>query len=167
MSGSEHVHTDPPHTHPLATYLANRDVPCPSCGYNLRNLAASNCPECGEPLELRLTPPNALNARYLACVLAMGGAWSVMTTILALVTPAAVQGWTGSWNTGERFLFSYYPAFITLASSVGLALLLPRRGQRWFRCGPGAARTMLTTLCVTTSVGSVIAWCVWFYRVMS
>lgn len=152
----------------LASYLADRDVPCPSCGYNLRNLAASNCPECGEPLEVRLTPPNALNARYLACVLAMGGAWSVKTTIiLAVVLPANAQGWMGSWNTGELFLYIYYPAFIALASSIGLALLLPRRGQQWFRRGSGAARSMLTTLCVTTSVGSVIAWWLWFYRVMS
>jgi hypothetical protein len=37
----------------LATFLADRDVPCPRCAYNLRALAGSCCPECG--LSLRLS----------------------------------------------------------------------------------------------------------------
>lgn len=36
----------------FVAYLAGRDVPCPRCGYNLRNLASVNCPECGEELTL-------------------------------------------------------------------------------------------------------------------
>jgi hypothetical protein len=31
----------------LEGYLARRDVPCPSCGYNLRGLSEGTCPECG------------------------------------------------------------------------------------------------------------------------
>ena len=38
----------------LAAYLAGRDVPCPQCGYNLRDLAGHRCPECGDALALRL-----------------------------------------------------------------------------------------------------------------
>jgi len=38
----------------LATYLAGRDVPCPQCGYNLRDLPGDRCPECGDGLALRL-----------------------------------------------------------------------------------------------------------------
>lgn len=33
----------------LLEYLAERDVPCPGCGYNLRNLTGALCPECGKP----------------------------------------------------------------------------------------------------------------------
>jgi hypothetical protein len=36
----------------LASFLADRDVPCPGCGYNLRGLLGSRCPECGEAIEL-------------------------------------------------------------------------------------------------------------------
>ncbi len=32
--------------------LAGRDVPCPKCGYNLRDLEHGICPECGHFLEL-------------------------------------------------------------------------------------------------------------------
>ena len=38
----------------LRLYLARRDVRCPLCGYNLRNLTSARCPECGEIIELRV-----------------------------------------------------------------------------------------------------------------
>lgn len=31
----------------LKVYLADRDVPCPGCSYNLRGCVAGKCPECG------------------------------------------------------------------------------------------------------------------------
>lgn len=37
---------------PLRTFLADRNVPCPKCQYNLRALQQPLCPECGAPLEL-------------------------------------------------------------------------------------------------------------------
>jgi hypothetical protein len=47
--------------HTLKGYLARRDVPCPSCGYNLRGLRTGACPECGfgfdvESLKVLRTP---------------------------------------------------------------------------------------------------------------
>src|SRR5687767_1558739 len=43
----------------LTQFLADRDLPCPGCGYNLRNLTSPRCPECNQSLELavRLTEP--------------------------------------------------------------------------------------------------------------
>lgn len=38
----------------LRAFVALRDVPCPACGYNLRDLTGRNCPECGQELELRV-----------------------------------------------------------------------------------------------------------------
>ncbi|MFK7884071.1 MAG: hypothetical protein AB8F26_07815 [Phycisphaerales bacterium] len=37
----------------LVGYLNGRDVDCPSCGYNLRGLKSSACPECDEHLTVR------------------------------------------------------------------------------------------------------------------
>ncbi|MEM9166951.1 MAG: hypothetical protein AAGB48_07975 [Planctomycetota bacterium] len=34
----------------LRAYLAERDVPCPRCGYNLRGVREPVCPECGRTL---------------------------------------------------------------------------------------------------------------------
>ena len=36
----------------LREFLCDRDAPCPRCGYNLRDLPASACPECHENLAL-------------------------------------------------------------------------------------------------------------------
>jgi hypothetical protein len=36
----------------LLEYLRSRDVPCPRCGYDLRDLAQPRCPECREELSL-------------------------------------------------------------------------------------------------------------------
>lgn len=38
----------------LVEYLAERDEPCPACGYSLRGLTGEACPECGETLRLRV-----------------------------------------------------------------------------------------------------------------
>ena len=40
----------------LRRYLAGRDVACPMCGYNLRDLLGDRCPECGDQLELVVSP---------------------------------------------------------------------------------------------------------------
>lgn len=41
----------------LRVYLAERDAPCPRCGYNLRGVTAEACPECGCPLAIGLSDP--------------------------------------------------------------------------------------------------------------
>src|SRR5262245_32084681 len=38
----------------LNRYLADRDVLCPGCGYNLRDLTRDHCPECDQGLALRV-----------------------------------------------------------------------------------------------------------------
>lgn len=38
----------------LEQYLSQRDVACPGCSYNLRELKSDRCPECGDELELSL-----------------------------------------------------------------------------------------------------------------
>lgn len=38
----------------LTGYLSGRDVNCPSCQYNLRDLQGSRCPECGDLLVLQV-----------------------------------------------------------------------------------------------------------------
>ncbi len=38
----------------LLEFLRDRDVSCPLCGYNLRNLSVVTCPECRETLALQV-----------------------------------------------------------------------------------------------------------------
>lgn len=160
MPGTPHEQRDL-----LAHFLAARDVPCPSCGYNLRDLQSSACPECGQPLNVRLDAIDPRSGRYLACVLPLGGAASVMIAILGTVLPQMVR--LGSYgNKGEQMLFKWYPAGVALAALIALCLLIRRRGRAWFHAGSGSARTMLAVLCVTASAGCVVAWVLWFQWMM-
>jgi hypothetical protein len=38
----------------LEQFLSERDVVCPGCSYNLRDLKSDRCPECGDELTLTL-----------------------------------------------------------------------------------------------------------------
>jgi hypothetical protein len=38
----------------LLRFVAGRDVECPGCQYNVRDLKITRCPECGDELELSL-----------------------------------------------------------------------------------------------------------------
>jgi hypothetical protein len=38
----------------LLEFVRDRDIECPRCGYNLRNLTRPACPECDEPLLLKV-----------------------------------------------------------------------------------------------------------------
>ena len=38
----------------LLDFVRDRDVACPRCGYNVRNLTKPVCPECEEPLLLKV-----------------------------------------------------------------------------------------------------------------
>lgn len=43
---------NPPTT--LIQYLADNDIPCPRCRYNLKGTTTNQCPECGFKLKLQL-----------------------------------------------------------------------------------------------------------------
>lgn len=41
----------------LIAYLHGRSSPCPQCAYDLRDIKTTQCPECGEPLILKVGSP--------------------------------------------------------------------------------------------------------------
>jgi hypothetical protein len=55
----------------LKHYLAARDAPCPHCQYNLRDLTGTVCPECGEPLALRVQSLEPRQAAPIAGLIAL------------------------------------------------------------------------------------------------
>lgn len=52
----------------VLAFLRGRSVPCPRCAYDLRDISTPRCPECGEPLILKIGSPRA---RFGWLVLAM------------------------------------------------------------------------------------------------
>jgi hypothetical protein len=59
----------------LREFLGSRDVPCPLCGYNLRGLTGTMCPECARELRLSvgLVEPR-MGAWIAAVVMSAAGA---------------------------------------------------------------------------------------------
>lgn len=100
----------------LLVFLADRDVACPTCGYNLRNLQSGRCPECS--LELKLEELSAPRgnpwkaAPGLVCMLiavvgcvitatrrmALGFSWHTtlclcVAALVFTVIPLSLQAW--------------------------------------------------------------------------
>jgi hypothetical protein len=55
----------------LRDFLTNRNVPCPVCGYNLRELKSDRCPECGAALVIQVGSPQARIGLFLITVAPM------------------------------------------------------------------------------------------------
>lgn len=55
----------PPDPDLLRSYLADRDVPCPRCRYNLRGVQEPTCPECGGAITLGIGDSGGARAAVL------------------------------------------------------------------------------------------------------
>jgi hypothetical protein len=66
MEPEHQIDSPPPGQDFLRVFLASRDVPCPACGYNLRDLEGSRCPECGDDLVLQVGLPEPKQAALIA-----------------------------------------------------------------------------------------------------
>ncbi|MEM9415874.1 MAG: hypothetical protein AAGA29_10415 [Planctomycetota bacterium] len=73
----DETHPPPDETRALLDYVAQREVGCPRCGYNLRGLTQPNCPECGNGLKLTVGSISPINRAWL-------------TMLAALIAPAGI-----------------------------------------------------------------------------
>jgi hypothetical protein len=67
----------------VIAFLKGRSIPCPRCGYDLRDNQSAKCPECGEPLVLKIGSPRT---RFGWLVLAMApGCFSGVAALFVMV----------------------------------------------------------------------------------
>jgi hypothetical protein len=85
----------------LRAYLAGRDVACPQCGYNLRELVGTRCPECGEELTLRVQPVEPRQAALLAglVVLSAGAGMNALLLIYLVIQIYYYRPGSGGWGS--------------------------------------------------------------------
>lgn len=72
----------------LREFLADRDIECPGCSYNLRGLTGRTCPECGQGLvvTLRLREPRQGSLIAGLVGLSMGAGLGGLLMIYAGIT---------------------------------------------------------------------------------
>ncbi|CAG0960231.1 hypothetical protein PHYC_00684 [Phycisphaerales bacterium] len=67
----------------VVAFLQGRSAPCPRCAYDLRDIKTATCPECGEPLVLKIGSPQA---RFGWLVLAMApGCFSGVAALFVMI----------------------------------------------------------------------------------
>jgi hypothetical protein len=110
----------------LRRFLAGRDVPCPRCEYNLRDLAGDRCPECGDVLVIRV---NMSEPRLGALISGLVGlsAGAGLNGLL-MVYGAAIALTRMSYGLGQFFVCNGLEFVVA-----GLALWLWLRNWRRIR----------------------------------
>ncbi|MEM7227529.1 MAG: hypothetical protein AAF432_01810 [Planctomycetota bacterium] len=72
----------------LLEYLRERDVPCPLCKYNLRDLTQPQCPECHHDLKLTV---GAVNPQFLWFIVALAPCIFATIAAVLLLIPMGMQ----------------------------------------------------------------------------
>ncbi|NLE59493.1 MAG: hypothetical protein GX616_14110 [Planctomycetes bacterium] len=109
----------------LLHYIADRDVPCPVCGYNLRALTVPRCPECGREvvLSIRLVEPY-MRAWVTLAVAVSASAGVGLFLILILVMEGRLP--SGNIHSGLKLFIECH--FIGSIPAAVVVLLV----RRWF-----------------------------------
>jgi hypothetical protein len=123
----------------LRAFLAERDVPCPGCGYNLRGTQDCVCPECGGPIELAITRSAAGRGWLLLLLLALG--WVTLAAGMHTTRAVISARDEARVNTGFQVLVS---GGVTFRAAVGQPITINRSALTTTTLSGSAARTPIT-----------------------
>jgi hypothetical protein len=127
----------------LNAFLAERDVPCPRCGYNLRSLVGRRCPECGDELTLRIGLVEPRAGAYMTALAAscfgVGGA-GLFCALALSAAPASF------WDEPAAKALL---VMLAVSSTLLTAVLVKRRAFRLL--SPRVQWTLAAIACVLVS----------------
>lgn len=142
---------------PLREHLAQRDCPCPNCGYNLRGLASEHCPECNLPLRLSVSLAEPGLGRFLAVLLPLcvvGGMFAI-----GLLIVIAISAYRNSWpSRRESDVLIIMPIVIAPALLIPSAMLIRRSGRSWLRKLPRPAARRVVAGAFLAAVLPPVIW---------
>ena len=148
MKGTQVTHeSEPGHSEfeLLKMLLAVRDIPCPVCGYNLRAITSTNCPECGAKLDLRVGSTDLKLGPWLAALLVIGLPMGFLAGVALLgLTVGIVE------NNLEDLTFAGGLLIPAIFMAGVLAMLIRRRRSIW--CWPRWLQVLLPVLLLIASV---------------
>lgn len=123
--------------------ILTADLPCPQCGYNLRGLPASRCPECGTPFD-----PEQLRRLYQAGREAPPLAWILPNMLrhpVAFWRMPAVQFTAGP---SPQQVFTILAGALYTALIIHIAISLTSGTSPWMNDRPSTVTGMLHMLAV-------------------
>jgi hypothetical protein len=141
----------------LKQYLAERDVSCPVCGYNLRGLDSQHCPECGMRLEVRIGASDLRLGAWLAVLLSVGLPCGFFLILLAVLVVLSL--YYEEWPPAA-FIFPLAAAATIYALCVWGVLA---RRRRFWRQRRGMERLIPAGLVLSSILGAAatLAW-LWY-----
>ncbi len=116
----------------LVGYLAERDVPCPLCSYNLRGLRAESCPECNHRLTLRVGLVEMAQGAYIATLIALSIGTGASLLLFAGVVIFSIVDNRWPNFPDEVFCLIIFPIAAGLLLGLALMTLGRQRGRRRF-----------------------------------
>ena len=145
----------PPGDELLRAYLTDRNQPCPVCGYDLRGLASSACPECGARLELRVGSIDLKLAPWLLGVLAVALPLG-FTGVLAVVAAIGARR-SAYWTSGDWIILIGLWG-LTIAYGLILVILSKRRPRFLRRSGTAQWRRAWLMVAVMAVIQAGMIW---------
>ena len=135
----------------LRQFLHGRDVPCPSCEYNLRDLPADRCPECGQELALRLQLTEPKQAALLTGLIALsaGAGLNGLLIIYFLLVQFILRYSSGGMIP---FLVTVLTGFVIFAAAITLWLRFWRRIRR----AGATARWLFAATCCALALTDIV-----------
>lgn len=127
----------------LQSFLEGRDVDCPGCGYNLRDLQTDRCPECGEELLLRVGLLEPRQGASIAGLIGLAAGAGLNGLILGFSLVRIVIFHDPLWDNFYRFVV------VNLAGLLieGFGILTWLGAWRRIRRLPSSTRFLLVTVC--------------------
>ena len=138
----------------LRQFLAGRDVPCPQCEYNLRDLTGTRCPECGEArvLRLQLDEPRQASALAGLIALAAGAGMNFLLLVYWVLVVTFMRRGGGGDTWWNRFVGINAGGLVV----VGLCLAVWLRAWRKIRRLPTVSRWTLVVGCALVSLADLV-----------
>ena len=146
--------TDPLAADLLPQFLAGRDVPCPQCGYNLRDLAGDRCPECGEPLVLRVNVSEPKQAWLLVGLIGLSAGAGFNGLLLLYVVVQLIM----HHGFGPMLTFVVVNAIGLLAMAAFIGAYL--RAWRRIRRLPTGVRAAIAVACWVIAIADLVIFAV-------
>ena len=142
----------------LTTFLSDHDTECPGCGYNLRALTGTRCPECNQELVLRVGLAEPRLGAYLGAVCGLLAGIGLAMLILSLAGYFSLT--QGSPPRREAWPIFGIPSVALIVLGAMLTYLLGQSGRARFRRASMKTQVLLIAGCWGTSLGFVV-WTIW------